>query len=331
MRYVLGVDGGGTKTYTVITDEKGNKLGEGLSGRGNHQGHSIESTMVNIKDSIDQALEMAGLDYCDISFAQFGLAGADRPYDFSILLPALETLPFKSWDLVCDTYEGLRIGSKTNTGVVLVCGTGTNAAGRNKDGLMIQTGGMGYLYGDGAGGSDMAQQTFRAAVRSWEFREGPTILTKKVPEFFGFENMEQLVNDFLDREIYRVSAKLTVVLHEAANEGDEVAIRILRETGKELGIAANSVIKRLGGFEGENIPIVLVGSVFQKGRDPHLLDSLKTTVEKENKDITLVIPEIEPVYGSVLLAMDHLGIEVAEEVYEKFESYKIDYHKEIKA
>ncbi|HWL26039.1 MAG TPA: ATPase, partial [Ureibacillus sp.] len=42
MRYLMGVDGGGSKTYTVITDEYGNKVGEGLSGRGNHQVEGIQ-------------------------------------------------------------------------------------------------------------------------------------------------------------------------------------------------------------------------------------------------------------------------------------------------
>ncbi len=199
----MGVDGGGTKTYTIITDELGNKVGNGLSGRGNHQGYGIEKALTNIKDSIDQALQSAGLAYKDISFTQFGLAGADPEKDFSILLPALKTLPLGEWDLVCDTYEGLRIGSRNNLGVVLVCGTGTNAAGRNKEGTLIQTGGMGYLYGDAAGGSHLAEETFRSAVRSWEFRDIPTVLTTKVPEFFGFQNMDQLVNDFLDRDIYQ--------------------------------------------------------------------------------------------------------------------------------
>jgi len=322
MRYLMGVDGGGSKTYTVITDEYGNKVGDGLSGRGNHQVVGIETALMNIKESIDKALACARLTYKDISFTQFGLAGADREKDFSILRPALSTLPFETWDLVCDTFEGLRIGSENNIGVVLVCGSGTNAAGRNKEGKVIQTGGFGYFYGDAAGGTHMAKETFRSAVRSWELREIPSVLTEKVPKFFGFQTMEQHVDDFLDQDIYDVPGELTIVLHEAADEGDLLAIQILRNTGKELGIAANSVIKRLGKFESDIIPVVLVGSVLQKARNQHLLQSLKSTIVSENPNISLIIPDIEPVYGSILLAMDHLGIEAREDVYQKFRAYR---------
>ncbi len=322
MRYLMGVDGGGSKTYTVITDEYGNKIGEGLSGIGNHQVVGIEIALKNIKESIDKALNSARLEYIDISFTQFGLAGADREKDFAILRPALNTLPLESWELVCDTFEGLRIGSENNIGVVLVCGSGTNAAGRNKEGKVVQTGGFGYLYGDAAGGSHMAKETFRLAIRSWELREIPSVLTDKVPSFFGFQTMEQLVNDFLDRDIYEIPGELTIVLHEAADEGDLLAIQLLKKTGDELGLAANSVIKRLGDFESETIPVVLVGSVLQKARNQHLLQTMKTTIEREHHQISFIIPDIEPVYGSILLAMDHLGIVTSDEIYEKFRAYR---------
>ncbi|MBM7691746.1 N-acetylglucosamine kinase-like BadF-type ATPase [Peribacillus deserti] len=322
MRYLMGVDGGGSKTYTVITDENGNKLGEGISGRGNHQALGIEPAFNNIKESIDKALSSAGLYYKDISFTQFGLAGADRKKDFSILRPALNTLPLESFDLVCDTFEGLRIGSENNVGVVLVCGSGTNAAGRNKEGKVVQTGGFGFFYGDAAGGKHMARETFRSAVRSWELREMPSLLTDTVPKFFGFQSMEQLVNDFLDRDIFDVPGELTITLHEAAAEGDPLAIQILSETGAELGAAANSVIKRLGGFEGDTIPVILVGSVLQKAKNEHLLQAMQTAIERERHSVSLIIPDMEPVYGSILLAMDHLGIETSDDIYQKFRSYK---------
>ncbi|MCP1306647.1 N-acetylglucosamine kinase [Paenibacillus tyrfis] len=322
MRYIIGVDGGGTKTYAVVIDEQGNKRGSGIAGCGNHQIVGIDKALGNIRQSVELAVQGAGLTYADIAFVQYGLAGADRERDFSILRPALATLPFANWDVVCDTMEGLRIGCPDNAGVVLVCGSGTNAAGRNEEGRTIQTGGLGTLYGDAAGSHYMATRTFQASVRSWEYREIPSVLQYKVPRYFGFDTVEQMVNDFLDRDIYSLrEGNLTIVLHEAADEGDALAIRILQETGRELGIAACSVIRRLGGFRKETIPIVLVGSVVQKGRNPHLLAALKETVRQEHGSIELIIPEMAPVYGAVLLGMDHLGLASGESIHSKFAAY----------
>lgn len=321
MRYIMGMDGGGSKTFAVITDENGRSLGKGVAGGGNHQGPGIDAALANMVTSAEMAMKQAGLGYDDIEFVQYGLAGADRDRDFAILLPALGSLPFKQWNVVCDTYEGLRAGSSDNIGVALVCGSGMNAAGRNREGLMVQTGGFGYLFGDRTGGGNLARETFSHAVRSWDLREQPSILQEKVAKFFGFANMEEVYDHFLDNDIYHVPNDLTILLHEAADEGDELAIRLLRRAGTELGLGANSIIRKLGGFPDETVPIVLVGSVVQEGRNPHLLAALRETIAKENDRFEIVIPEMAPVFGAVLLAMDHLELPVNESIINQFIAY----------
>jgi len=53
-----------------------------------------------------------------------------------------------------------------------------------------------------------------------------------------------------------------------------------------------------------------------------LLEALRKTIEADHlKQIELVIPEMEPVYGAVLLGMDYLGITATDDIYEKFNSY----------
>jgi N-acetylglucosamine kinase-like BadF-type ATPase len=321
---ILGVDGGGSKTRAVVTDDSGVIRGEGQAGCGNHQTSGIDAALAEIRAAAGQAVHEAGAAPDEIAAVCYGLAGADRPADFAVLRPALASLPYRNWDVVCDTMTGLRTGSPDGIGVVLVCGSGTNAAGRNARGETIQTGGFGYLYGDAAGGSHMAEETFRAAVRSWELREIPSRLTQDVPAWYGFETMEQLVNDWLDRGIYHVSSDLTLVLHRAGEAGDELAVRLLRSAGRELGLAAASVILRLGGFAAfgsRPIPIVLTGSVLQKGRSPHLLGALEETLrDRAGAPFELVIPKIEPVFGAVLLAMDRLGFRAPQDALQRWAS-----------
>ena len=235
MAYIMGVDGGNSKTFAVIADEEGRLVGRGLAGCGNHQVPGIDVAIGNIRKSAMMALEQAGLREADIDYVQYGLAGADREKDFRILRPGLATLPFSNWDVVCDTFEGLRAGTPDNVGVVLICGSGTNAAGRNREGATVQTGGFGHLFGDRTGGGDMAKETFSHAVRSWDLREAPSILPDKVAKHLGFADMGQAFDHFLDQDIQEVPRDLTLVLHEAGDEGDELAIRLLRRAGEELG------------------------------------------------------------------------------------------------
>lgn len=323
MKHVLGLDGGGSKTFAVVVNEQGELLGKGVAGHGNYQNASvgIDGALANYKAAILQALSEADLTIGQIDFAQFGLAGADREKDFRILRPAVASLGFRNWDIVCDTYEGLRTGSRDNVGVVLVCGSGTNAAGRNPAGETKQIGGFGYLFGDTAGGHHLAQEAFRAACRDFERRGPSTLLRQKIASYYGMRDMGEVLDYYYDHELYHTHLDMCKLLHQAADEGDEVSIRILECVGRELGLAANSVIDHLGGFDGMDIPIVLVGSVIQQGRSPFLLRALRDEVQKKHETFHLVIPEMAPAFGAALIGMDRLGIHASQTIEDKFISY----------
>lgn len=311
MRYFLGVDGGGSKTMAVVIDESGRVCGLGKSSGSNYQGIGIERATRSIRTAIEAALSHAGLVPDDIAHAVYGLAGADRAKDLSILLPACETLPIASWRVVCDTMIGLRCGSPTFTGIVLVCGSGTNAAGRNANGDEVQTGGFGYLYGDWAGGGDLAREAFRMAVRAYERREPSTVLTEMVPSFLGYPDTETMLNDYLDHDRDNVPRDLAIVVHQAAESGDEVASGILTRMGRELGIAANSVALRLQYLE-QPFDLVLVGSVVQRGRHPRLIHALEQVLQHHGWAYRLTIPDAPPVCGALWLALDDVGIPIPE-------------------
>lgn len=309
MKIIMGIDGGGSKTKTSIVDESGRILGEGLAGGSNYQTIGMKTAIINITDSIQEALIKANVEKSDISFVQYALAGADRPVDFKNLKTELSKLPFQNWDLVGDVIAGLRLGSENGEGIVVVCGSGTNVVGRNNEGELHQCGGFGYLYGDYAGGNIIAMETFRTAIRSWEGREKPSLLVDEVVKFFEHNNMEELYEDFLNRQVSRVPAGLAVGLHNAIERGDELAKKILTDVGTELGIATNVVVNKMKDTITGQIPIVLIGSVFQGGNNKLLIETLDKTIQQANNNYVLRTIEIEPVYGAVLLGMDALNIE----------------------
>src|SRR5690554_6921794 len=89
MALIMGVDGGGSKTYTVITDENGILLGAGFGAGANYQKTGIETAMDQVAISMKEALKTAGIRHEDLSFVQYTLAGADRPIDFANLTSGL--------------------------------------------------------------------------------------------------------------------------------------------------------------------------------------------------------------------------------------------------
>ncbi|MBN2981411.1 N-acetylglucosamine kinase [Cohnella algarum] len=312
MNYYLGVDGGGSKTLAVVCDERGVILGRGHSGCGNHQS-GTEPAKANIREAVEGALAQAGLKRGEIAFTVYGLAGADREADFRVLRPMLADLGLAAHDIVCDTVIGLRAGTRQPDGVVLVCGSGTNCYGINKRGESFQCGGFGYPYGDFGGGTDLAVEAFRSVIRAWEGRGEPTLLTEAVPASLGYASVEAMFHDFLDRDA-RIPRHLAKLLFEVADR-DEVARRILRRQGRELGLSAEATIRRLG-MEGDAFDLVLVGSVLTRGESRFVAPYIEEVVLPTAPGCGLRVLTIEPVGGALLLAMERTGREVPAEAYD---------------
>jgi N-acetylglucosamine kinase-like BadF-type ATPase len=304
MAYYLGVDGGGSKTYALIADERGTLLGKGASGNGNHQlGGALARR--HIREAVQAAVTEAGITAEEIERACFGLAGADREADFRVLRPMIAELGIARHEIVCDTMIGLRAGTSRPCGVVLICGSGTNSAGRNAAGETFQCGGFEYAYGDFGGGRELAVEVFRSVIRSWEGREEPTLLTGMLLELLGYDNVGEMFHDFLDHE-RTVPLDAVKLLFRASVLGDEAARGILRRQGDELGKSARAVIRRLG-MERETFDVVLVGSVLTRGEGEFVTAPIEKAVRGIAPQASVVKLGIEPVVGAVWSAYESGG------------------------
>ncbi|WP_410769720.1 N-acetylglucosamine kinase [Fontibacillus sp. BL9] len=307
MEYYLGVDAGGSKTYCLIVNAKGETLGRGVAGNGNHQTNPLDAEN-NIALACLSALREAKLKRDEVTSAYFGLAGADREPDYRVLRPIIARLGFPRHAIACDTMIAMRAGTDRSYGAVVISGTGFNAAARNRAGEEVQYGGFGYLFGDGQGsGRDMANFVFRSAIRAWDGRGRPTLLHDMVLEATGFASVPDMLNAALD-EGYAPPLHLAELMFRAAGQGDEVAVGILAEQGVELGNAAAALIKRLG-MEQEQFDVVLGGSVLAKSVPGIMQDALAKRVLQTAPFARITRIAMEPVAGAVLSAMDQAGVQ----------------------
>lgn len=319
--FFLGIDAGGTKTDALLVDGSGRLLGYGRSGNGNHQ-TAFEAARTHIEEACGRALQQAGVGKEDIAFAFFGLAGADREPDYRILRPMIASLGYERHAIACDTMIAMRAGTNRAHGAVIIGGTGLNAAARNAQGEELQYGGFGYLFGDGRGsGSALAVEAFRTAVRSWEGRENRSILERLVPQKLGYASVQEMYDDVLDNG-KRPPNELAKLMFEAAAEGDEPAIRILEEAGREHGNAVIALILRLG-MEAEKFDVVLAGSVLTRGSSPYMTDAIKREVARVATHATVVKLAADPVIGAVMSAMDSGGYAIGSELDARLRRLKL--------
>ncbi|WP_027087064.1 N-acetylglucosamine kinase [Cohnella panacarvi] len=314
MNYYLGVDAGGSKTYAIITDEDGNIVGKGRSGNGNHQLGAQEARH-NVRESVGMALTQARLTPEQIAFAYFGMAGADREADFRVLRPMIAELGFPRHEIVCDTMIALRAGTDKPYGVVLICGTGTNSAGVNRQGESFQCGGFSYQYGDFGGGGGLNVEAFRSVIRAWDGRERPTLLTRLLLDSLGYESVQAMFDDYLDHD-RTPPTNLAKLLFEAADQGDAAAQEILRKQGEELGKSARAVIKRLGLAE-ERFDVVLAGSIVTRGKGEHVTAYIEQAIREAAPLASVVKLAVEPVVGAVWLAHEAGRGALPQTVYER--------------
>jgi N-acetylglucosamine kinase-like BadF-type ATPase len=321
VKYYMGVDAGGSKTYAMIANEQGQVIGVGRGGNGNHQ-KNREQAEDSLQQAVAEALTASGLTKNQLEHSWFGLAGADREADFRILRPMVSRLGLPRTEISCDTWNALRSGTEKSYGVVLICGSGVNSAGKNPEGATYQCGGFGYRFGDFGGGYDLSVEVFRSVLRADDGREIQTVLTDRLTGLLGYSNVSELREDYLDH-FRELPARIAELLFQAAEEGDQVATGLLTRQGDELGLAAAATIRRLG-MEEDAFDIVLAGSLLTKGdRSGIIRHAIEQRVKQTAPKGALRILSREPVVGSVVLAMESSGMQVNQEVLDRLSLEKV--------
>jgi N-acetylglucosamine kinase-like BadF-type ATPase len=315
VRYYLGMDAGGTKTFCLIGDETGRVLGFGRSGAGNYESYGVDPAREEIDKALSDALKDAGLNLNQISGIGMGIAGADIPEDYDMLereifTPLLGKIPraFRN-----DSMAGLRGGTREPKGIVIACGTGCVCAGKNRQGQEARVGGLGEPFGDKVSGSSIGSEGLLAV---WRYRDGiigKTILVDKFLEKSGCKNLEEFFHKAYRGQItYGDLQPMAKLVFDAAFEGDAAACDILEWGGRYLGDMVNAVARHLDMCR-DVFDVVMAGSVF-KGSSPVLINAMSAVIHRECPEARLVMPLYEPVVGALLMGLE-LEQTVTDEVY----------------
>ncbi len=320
MQYVIGVDGGASKTFCVAALSDGTITGFGRAGPGSYEVAGLDTAKANILEAVERSLNESSASKGDVESGCFALAGADfQPEDFDMLRAALQELGVaKKVSVKNDAIAGLRAGVRRPYGVCVVMGSGFNGAGIGKDGTEIRYIAEGYIFGDLGGGHTIARDVLHHAFRAWDGRGKPTCLQQRALEHFGARDMDELARTlYYHKESWQKIPMLCPVAFEAALEGDQVASEIIRKFGVEAGVSANALIRRLA-LQDEEIEVVLAGSVF-KGKGRLMLDAVKETVRPIAPRAHVVTPRYEPVVGALMLALEETGVKIEGDVAVRLE------------
>src|SRR5215216_766906 len=300
MEYILGVDGGGTKTVALLGDLDGNILARGLSGPSNYNAVGFHTACL----ALEGAISMARKRYPGkIAALCLGLAGAGRKEDSERFENwAVNNFPKTEVTVVSDAELLLRAGTPSGPALALICGTGSIVYGRTVTGEVIRAGGWGYLFGDEGSGYAIGLSALRAVMQVYDGRGSETLLSELVLERYGLHMPPELVRTLYSAESpHSAVATFADLVEQAAGRGDSVAMAILEEASQALTRTIAALYPKLGRL---TVPLIITGGTIMHGG--YLKQAFHRACETQRLTFTAIRYLAEPAEGALQLARELL-------------------------
>jgi N-acetylglucosamine kinase-like BadF-type ATPase len=302
LSYVIGVDGGSTKTDAVVANLEGRPLGAGRRGCANWEIVGEAGAAQTISDAIRCALDHAKADLSEVQHVHIAGAGLDWPEDDGRLRGALG--PFLGGvplTLENDSFLGVRACTAEAHGVTVSAGSGVCAS-------YLSAGGEKYFYGyfgELGGGTAIDQLTLQAIIRAEDGRGPETALTTAIPRATGHASVSALLRA-LTREGYEIPhTAIRPSLFQIAARGDAVAIDVVKTFGRELALLATNLIRR-NALRDTRPCVVASGSLFTR-TGSLLFDVFQGLVKEADPSAHVKLNDRPPVAGAVRAALHALG------------------------
>ena len=228
--YFIGIDGGGTSCRARIRDDQGTLIGEAKSGSANIL-LGVDVAMSSIIDAITKAAQQGQLNSNHFSNMHVGLAlaGAEQKsawFDFMA-----QPHPFASMTLNTDAY-GACIGAHNGqNGAIMIGGTGSCGI-YLQDGEQHVVGGREFPISDQGGGAMMGLRLIQQVLLAEDGIRNKTALTQHVMNHLG--NDVDAIVEWSKGAIPRDYGQFSPVIFQLANEGDELAIEMLKQTAADI-------------------------------------------------------------------------------------------------
>lgn len=263
--YVLGVDGGGTKTAALVAsiDENGRTttIGRAISKSSNQVALGFDAAMANLTEVIEQACASCAISPDQFAAGTFALAGSGTESAKRKILDFINA----RWQLpVCEiVHDGQAVvaaGTPEGWGIGLIVGTGAVAYGINQAGEIGVVGGWGYWFGDEGSAYWLGQSALRAVAQAEDGRGRQTTLSAKVLDRLNVGNEREVLAELSTRgDVRQAIAGIANLVCDAAHEQDKVAEGILDNAADHWSQHIECLASRLG--FGDSPPIALAGGV----------------------------------------------------------------------
>ena len=300
MRYMLAIDGGGTKTEVAVATETGEIISRSYSGPSNWTTTPRKIAQENMIEGIESALKQVPGIKIDLITA--GVAGAARKeWELKEFLESLNIA--KEVIVTTDAHIALVGALLGMEGIIVIAGTGSISYGRRDD-RERRTGGWGYLLGDEGSAYDVGRRGMMAALKAYDGRGEKTLLLDMFYEYLGQGDVEALIRIIYERPKDIISGFARYVVR-SGELGDSVALGILNTASYELSLLGISTAEGLGYQREDQFNLAYTGGFF-KAKDI-VVDPFVNFIKEKFPDVSIFPAKAEPVVGAIILGKEHLG------------------------
>lgn len=297
--FYIGADGGGTRTTAVLMDEYGRILsvtrGKGL----NYHTIGLEKARAHLKECVDTLIPDFSASTVKISVGMSALddmATSKQLSDF-----AGDVFPKEHLFLHSDAYMALMGATFGQSGVIVICGTGSMAVYADESLRQTPAGGWGYLLGDPGSSYSLAIDGMRAAIADHEQTGEKTALTSALIKRFSLSGLRSLI-DFVysPKTLPSDIASFAIDVLSLAGNNDAAARKIVEKHMEDM---ANTVYmltqKRLPA------PIWLYGGVFE--HNPWVITLFRDKLRTLSSDADARLVPYPPAIGACIYALVQSG------------------------
>lgn len=298
--YLIGVDGGGTKTKAVAARTDGTVLATAVGGglnTGQIGAGRAKENLLGVLKRLTRALDgqAARVVVGDPSLDGPAPPSAARAFARGWIEPERLTL-------TSDVHLALFAFSQGAPAAMAVCGTGSMIVMTDENGETRTAGGWGHVLGDPGSGYALALDGLRAAIDCWEGVSDARALAGRAQAFFALREPRALI-DIVYRPGTRPSdlAAFGSEVLALAKAGDEPALAILRGQMTRLARGAAALIRPCPAVR----RVGLYGGVFEHSEAAR--ETFARALREVCPDAETARPALPPEIGGVMLAMRESG------------------------
>lgn len=304
MKYLIGIDGGGTGSTCVITDPEGSILFRCKGGPTNFLKYDVREVCENIYFLINKCCLKLKISFKEIDSVAIGTAGAGRKKDALFLEKELRKYLNSKRKLIrkikvfSDGIIALEGAFPGKRGCILISGTGSIIYGKNKSGEYYRLGGYGNKIGDEGSGYSIGRKGLNAVSKFFDGRGEKTLLADFLKKNYKIDSGQKLI-DRIYMGNFDIASFAPYVI-KSAGKRDRVSVKILNEESDELVTHLRTMIKLL---EDKKTKLVLSGSIIS-GKN-YFSDLLKKKISSGLSKIEIVEPVNSPEAGAALLGKSY--------------------------